>query len=95
MPTALRSVSHAMGSLYVLEGSALGARLLVRQAAALGFDEAGGAVHLSEQAADIGHWRAFIDLLGRLGPLDLDRMIEAANDSFARATAAMEPARRG
>src|SRR5262245_40133704 len=40
-----------LGVLYVLEGSSLGARLLVRRAAALGFSADHGARHLAAQTA--------------------------------------------
>lgn len=48
---------------YVLEGSALGARLLARRAAALGFDGAHGARHLAAQTADRQRWPRFLEWL--------------------------------
>lgn len=50
---------------YVLEGSALGARLLARRAAALGFDGHHGARHLAAQTADRQRWPRFLDWLER------------------------------
>ncbi|MDO9369722.1 MAG: biliverdin-producing heme oxygenase [Sphingopyxis sp.] len=51
--------AYWLGVAYVLEGSALGARLLVRRAAALGYTGTHGARHLVAQAADGARWRAF------------------------------------
>lgn len=46
---------------YVLEGSALGARLLARRAADLGFTPGHGARHLAAQTASPHRWRQFLD----------------------------------
>jgi heme oxygenase len=48
-----------IGLLYVLEGSALGARLLAKRAEAIGFTETNGARHLFAQARNFSNWRAF------------------------------------
>ncbi|MTE00034.1 heme oxygenase [Paracoccus sp. YIM 132242] len=48
------------GACYVLEGSALGGRLLARRAAALGFGPGHGARHLAAQTAFPPRWRAFL-----------------------------------
>ena len=45
---------------YVLEGSALGGRLLARRAAALGFGPDHGARHLAAQTASPARWRDFL-----------------------------------
>lgn len=48
---------------YVLEGSALGARLLARRAADHGFAADHGARHLAAQTASPHRWRQFLDWL--------------------------------
>ncbi len=64
-PLAECDRAQALGTLYVLEGSALGARLLVRQAQALGYDRARGAAFLHEHADgdDRQRWPRFLALL--------------------------------
>jgi heme oxygenase (biliverdin-IX-beta and delta-forming) len=59
----LDSPSQQIGALYVLEGSALGARLLQRRAADLGFTPDHGARHLNRQTSEKGRWKAFLDVL--------------------------------
>lgn len=58
-PGSSADPDYWLGVAYVLEGSALGARLLVRRAAALGFSDARGARHLSVQAETGSRWRDF------------------------------------
>lgn len=55
----------ALGALYVLEGSSLGARLLVRRAGALGYGASDGAAFLHAHAdGEAGkRWPAFLALL--------------------------------
>ncbi|SMO44696.1 Heme oxygenase [Paracoccus laeviglucosivorans] len=60
---ALHDFAAKAAALYVLEGSALGARLIARRAAALGFDERHGARHLAQQTAAPTRWPAFLDWL--------------------------------
>jgi heme oxygenase len=50
---------------YVLEGSALGARLLARRAADLGFTSVHGARHLAAQTESPHRWRQFLDWMER------------------------------
>lgn len=57
------TVAEQLGLLYVLEGSALGARILFRRAEALGQTATHGAQHLAMQVRDPGRWRRFLDLL--------------------------------
>lgn len=52
-----------LGVLYVLEGSSLGARILVRMVASLGLSNRFGARHLHVQAQDTGAWRNFLGAL--------------------------------
>jgi heme oxygenase len=77
--------SGLLGILYVLEGATLGARLLYRDARALGLSDAYGARHLALQAADTGSWRAFLALLGRSPAFDLEPAAIAALATFALA----------
>ena len=67
-----------LGVLYVLEGSALGARVLVRRAAALGFTAEHGARHLAAQTARPQAWPQFVALLDSIGPEGMERAATAA-----------------
>lgn len=51
------------GVLYVIEGSALGAALLLKRAAALGLSDHMGARHLALQTRDRQRWPRFADML--------------------------------
>ena len=77
--------SGQLGLAYVLEGSALGARLLHRQALALGLDGDRGARHLAAQTADLEGWRGFLGTLEATDPFDLDSAVAAAAAGFAAA----------
>ena len=77
--------SAALGLAYVLEGSALGARLLHRQALALGFGAERGARHLAAQTADLAGWHGFLGTLEATEPFDLDAAASAAQAGFAAA----------
>lgn len=59
------TTSAKVGALYVLEGSSLGARLLLRRAERLGFSDTHGARHLARQTNDMNRWKAFLELLDR------------------------------
>lgn len=88
-PIALASdIASALGTLYVLEGSSLGARLVYRDALKLGLTERHGARHLSRQIAS-DSWRGFVSLLDRAPSLDFARLADAANDAFEAARVAM------
>lgn len=56
----LASPSALAAACYVLEGSALGGRVLARRAAALGFSPHHGARHLAAQTASNTRWRQFL-----------------------------------
>jgi heme oxygenase (biliverdin-IX-beta and delta-forming) len=62
VPRSVRPAAQ-LGWLYVLEGSALGARILLRQAGGAGLSEKFGARHLAAQTADPGAWRRFVAVL--------------------------------
>ena len=72
-----------IGALYVLEGSALGARVLIGQAEALGFDAKFGARHLAKQADARDRWVEFQTFLETTEGLDIDALIAGALKVFA------------
>ncbi|UAJ09257.1 biliverdin-producing heme oxygenase [Glacieibacterium megasporae] len=90
----LMSAAQTIGSLYVLEGSALGGRQLALRAYALGMGPAFGARHFARQTAIPKSWSAFLRVLEAL-PLDAGAENEciaaalAAFASFERAYAAV------
>ncbi len=84
----LDSAEAAWGTLYVLEGSALGGQVIARHlAATLGLDAANGAAGIVPHGAETGRlWREFKQLLeesAALGRLDGDAVIAAARHAFA------------
>nr|WP_295661158.1 biliverdin-producing heme oxygenase [Polymorphobacter sp.] len=79
------SPAQAIGSLYVLEGSALGGRQLALRAHAIGMSPAFGARHFAQQTATPKSWSTFLRVLEAL-PLDTaeeDACIAAAVAVFA------------
>lgn len=88
--TLPRSFSGVAGVLYVIEGSALGARLLYKDAQKLGFSADHGARHLARQSADLSQWRSLLDLIEDADPFDLDAATEAAASTFQAAGRAFE-----
>jgi len=85
------SPSAMIGRAYVLEGSGLGARVLVRSAQALGFHQEHGARHLWKQAHAHENWRAFLVRLEQADVI-IDAAIDEAVLSFVHARAAMAAA---
>lgn len=82
-----------LGAWYVLEGSALGARMLVGAAQALGYSAAYGARHLHLQAEDRRRWPAFIALLDNAPTTDVPSALAGAAATFRLAiTSYLEPA---
>lgn len=84
-----------LGWAYVFEGSSLGARLLLRQAGALGFDGRAGARYLNEHAASSG-WPDLLRQLEDATPDEgqLDRLVAASHRAFASVEAALRDALR-
>lgn len=82
--------STELGLAYVLEGSALGARLLWRDAQALGFGAGFGARHLAEQTADKARWPAFCAALESAPDYDGATATAAATRAFEAALSAFE-----
>ncbi|NHN88559.1 biliverdin-producing heme oxygenase [Acetobacter conturbans] len=83
------NTSSLLGILYVLEGSVLGARFLVRQVAAAGVEEHSGARHLSLQASSVDNWKHFLTCLEKAEDFDRVLAAQAACDTFDEATDAM------
>lgn len=85
-PAAISGIGDSgadmFGVLYVLEGSALGARLLVKSARKLGFDGSRGARHLVRQSAELDNWRDYLKRLDDLDELDIERAADAASRTF-------------
>jgi heme oxygenase len=77
-----------LGVAYVLEGSTLGASLLIRSAAELGFDANHGARHLARQVDRRANWTTFVGYLEGRQDLDMTKVIEAANATFLFALSA-------
>jgi|SRR5215217_3177315 len=72
----------ALGVYYVLEGSGVGARLLLRRAKAIGMSETHGARHLALQAGDTARWPQFLALLETVGPDQYDAIIDGSLATF-------------
>lgn len=90
---ALADQSALMGSLYVLEGSTLGARVLKTRAAALGLTEDYGARHLALMAQDMSQWQSFLRRLDDIADFDVERAARAANAVFDLALQCFETER--
>jgi heme oxygenase len=75
-------ISGLMGILYVIEGSTLGARVLVRQAHALGMTGTYGARHLAAQTSNPESWIAFQQILQEIEPFDVELAAKSACDTF-------------
>ena len=74
-----------LGALYVLEGSSLGAQILVHRATALGFSASHGARHLALQTHDKKRWPGFVAILDREGAANPHAVVEGAQEAFSRA----------
>ncbi|SNR54335.1 hypothetical protein EYF88_12935 [Paracoccus sediminis] len=81
---ALPDPAARAAACYVLEGSALGGRLLARRAAGLGFTAQHGARHLAIQTASGARWRQFLAWL-EAGGFCVASAVAAARDVFALA----------
>jgi heme oxygenase len=80
------------GTLYVLEGSSLGARILFKRAQALGLNADFGARHLALQSEDIEGWRSFLSVLEAAEPFNIGDAVAASNTTFATAHSAFSKA---
>jgi heme oxygenase len=91
-PGPAGSREDMLGMLYVLEGSALGARLLYRRAQALGLSADFGARHLAAQAEKSDRWARFLQILEQADPIEIDRVADASRAAFHVAETAFERA---
>jgi heme oxygenase len=84
-PLVVGSDAEAAGLVYVIEGSALGARQLLADARDLGFGPASGAAFLGRHAGAAERWRAFVSDLeaADFGPADERALLESAARAFA------------
>ena len=73
------------GALYVMEGSSLGAPVLMSMARKLGYDGRFGARHLALQLQARERWRQFLDIFEEAPGLDLSASADAARKLFAMA----------
>ncbi len=81
---------EALGWLYVVEGSNLGAAFLLKAAKKMGLSESHGARHLAEAPEGrAAHWRAFKEGLNAapLSPSDEARVVAGAEAAFRRVRA--------
>lgn len=83
-----KDIACVVGVIYVLEGSALGAKLIRRMAGALGYDENHGARHLAQQER-LGSWRGLLAIMEHLESIDLAAAVRAAETTFEQAASAM------
>lgn len=74
-----------LGAAYVLEGSALGARVLVKGVGALEFGPEYGARYLSAQAGSLDSWRALLAALEGLDRQAWDAAAQSAKAVFLHA----------
>jgi heme oxygenase (biliverdin-IX-beta and delta-forming) len=79
-----------LGTLYVLEGSSLGARVLFKRAEALGLTAEHGALHLAQQCERLDDWRAFLDILETTSSFDIEQATTASLAAYAVAARAFE-----
>lgn len=84
-PVMARSESWWAGTLYVLEGSSIGARLLHRRAHALGLSDKHGARHLAAQTGRRDTWPTFLGLIESSTAIDPNIAGEAAQHAFSLA----------
>jgi heme oxygenase len=84
-PSVSIAVSKAahLGALYVLEGAALGARLLLRDAEELGLDGARGARHLARLVLQGARWETFLETLESIQASDEEALTDSARKVFA------------
>jgi heme oxygenase len=88
------NISGLLGVLYVLEGSSLGARILIKRAAQLGFDEHHGARHLTAQTARPESWAGFHAILENMDTFDITIAAQAAARTFDLALSAFKAENR-
>jgi heme oxygenase len=85
VPGPAFSAAQVIGTLYVLEGSALGARHLAPRAQAIGMSATFGARHFAQQTAIPKTWSTFLRLLEAVSfdVSEEDECVEASMAAFA------------
>jgi heme oxygenase len=86
-------LGSVFGVLYVLEGSTLGAQVLMPTALQLGLSGASGARHLVKQASATKNWRDFVVLLDNAASVEVAAVVDVANATFEAARDCMLRAR--
>jgi heme oxygenase (biliverdin-IX-beta and delta-forming) len=87
------SRAEALGALYVIEGSTLGARLIYGRAQRLGYNAHWGAQHLHVQTATERSWSKFVTLLDSASDNVQAEAVAAARRMFSIAIDAFQAAR--
>lgn len=90
----IHSDTARLGARYVIEGSAMGARVLQRQAATLGHAPARGAAFLAYHAGrGATHWPRCMDALAGQNPASpgFETLLATARDTFALAARCFDP----
>ena len=90
---AAQPLPEALGWLYVIEGSNMGAAFLAKEAAKIGLSDDFGARHLAGHSEGRGlHWRRFIAALDavELTPSEDERAQQAAAAAFAHVYALVQ-----
>lgn len=77
-----RSRDEQLGALYVLEGSLLGAGLLMTRAVHLGLTESFGARHLARQCRERSRWPIFLAHLEAVDDFDVEAACAGARKVF-------------
>lgn len=85
VPKAAGDAAERLGILYVLEGSALGSRVLYKRAQSLGLCAEFGARHLAVQSRRSDRWPAFLALLEKTEGIDMQRVAQASRATFQAA----------
>ena len=85
-PPVLRDAAEALGSLYVMEGSTLGGRVILRNVErCLGLDAASGGSYFAGYGPATGSmWRAFLIRLDAVPAGDAERVAVGATATFER-----------
>ncbi|NLS00419.1 biliverdin-producing heme oxygenase [Rhizobium sp. P38BS-XIX] len=79
---AALDLSDMIGTLYVLEGSGLGATILAKKAAELDLSAEFGARHLATQVGNLRSWHEILKLIDTTPIEDEERCIAAAISTF-------------
>ncbi|WP_426959799.1 biliverdin-producing heme oxygenase [Muricoccus radiodurans] len=85
-PPALEDAAAALGSLYVMEGSTLGGRVIARHLAArLGIGAGDGVAYFTGAGADTGRlWAGFLSRLEAAPERDVPAILDGARATFVR-----------